>query len=100
MSNESKNYEELLAQRADLDNKIKAAQAARRNEGLAIIREAMAQYNLTVEDLGGRSRTASESKARVAVAAKYRDPATGKEWTGRGKAPLWIAGKNREDFAI
>ena len=34
------------------------------------------------------------------VAAKYRDPATGQSWTGRGKAPKWIDGKDRAQFLI
>ena len=34
------------------------------------------------------------------VAAKYRDPVTGQTWTGRGKAPKWIDGKDRNQFVI
>ena len=34
------------------------------------------------------------------VAPKYRDPSTGKTWTGRGKAPLWLAGKDKASFLI
>ncbi len=34
------------------------------------------------------------------VAIKYRDPETNKTWTGRGKPPLWIAGKDREQFLV
>ena len=34
------------------------------------------------------------------VPAKYRNPVTGETWTGRGKAPLWIVGKERETFLI
>jgi DNA-binding protein H-NS len=34
------------------------------------------------------------------VAAKYRNPATGETWTGRGKAPKWIEGQDRNKFAI
>jgi DNA-binding protein H-NS len=34
------------------------------------------------------------------VAAKYRDPATGQTWTGRGKAPKWIEGQDRTPFVI
>ncbi len=34
------------------------------------------------------------------VPPKYRDPATGQTWTGRGKPPLWIAGKDRLQFLI
>ncbi len=34
------------------------------------------------------------------VAAKFRDPETGKTWSGRGREPVWIKGKNREEFKI
>lgn len=34
-------------------------------------------------------------KAASKVAAKYRDPASGVTWSGRGKAPLWI--RDHED---
>jgi DNA-binding protein H-NS len=32
--------------------------------------------------------------------AKYRDPATAATWSGRGRVPNWIAGKNRDEFLI
>jgi DNA-binding protein H-NS len=32
---------------------------------------------------------------------KYRDPKSGAEWTGRGRAPKWIAtARNRDRFLI
>ena len=34
------------------------------------------------------------------VAAKFRDPETGKTWSGRGREPTWIKGKNREEFKV
>jgi DNA-binding protein H-NS len=34
------------------------------------------------------------------VPAKYRSAETGETWTGRGRAPLWLAGKNKDDFLI
>ena len=34
------------------------------------------------------------------VAAKFRDPETGKTWSGRGREPTWIKGKDREEFKI
>jgi len=33
-------------------------------------------------------------------APKYRNPETGETWTGRGKPPLWIRDKDREQFKI
>lgn len=47
----------------------------------------------------GRGRKAKPDDAPKA-APKFRDPATGETWTGRGRAPGWIKGKNRDDFRI
>jgi DNA-binding protein H-NS len=47
-----------------------------------------------------RSRQARPKASNIGV-PKYRDAATGKTWTGRGKPPLWIVGaKNRDDYLI
>ena len=81
------------------------------------IREAIAAYELTAADLGlgtggGAAAPAAPAAARRGRAtatkaglqtgvAKYRDPKTGKTWTGRGKPPLWIVGvKDRTPFLI
>ncbi|WP_411829055.1 H-NS family nucleoid-associated regulatory protein [Paraburkholderia kururiensis] len=32
--------------------------------------------------------------------AKYRDPVSGATWSGRGRAPRWIAGRDRDAFEI
>jgi DNA-binding protein H-NS len=58
-------------------------------------------------ELGGngrRGRRVSKMKGRK-VAPKYRDPATGETWAGRGARPRWLvakikAGKTLNDFAI
>ncbi|WP_414144191.1 H-NS family nucleoid-associated regulatory protein [Burkholderia stagnalis] len=34
------------------------------------------------------------------VQPKYRDPQTGATWSGRGREPLWITGRSREQFLI
>lgn len=53
---------------------------------------------------GRRGRRISKMKGRK-VAPKYRDPATGETWAGRGARPRWLvarlkAGKTLDDFAI
>lgn len=40
------------------------------------------------------------SDAGTTLEAKYLNPETGKIWSGKGRVPKWIAGKNREDFRI
>ena len=70
----------------------------RRTPGL---RELVAEFGLTVQDVfPGRATKSGAAKAVSKVAAKYRDPATGQTWTGRGKAPKWIDGKDRTPFVI
>ena len=51
------------------------------------------------KDLDPR-RSRSPKKRTGSVAAKYRDPASGTTWSGRGKPPRWIADQDREKFAI
>ena len=43
----------------------------------------------------------ARAPARSAPPAKYRDPKTGATWSGRGRAPGWIAkAKSRDKFLI
>jgi len=91
-------YAEIQAQIAELENKAKAARAAELAGAKAQIAEIMATHGLTLDDLRGVRGKAT--KARQPVPAKYRNRDTGETWTGRGREPLWLAGKNRDDFLI
>jgi DNA-binding protein H-NS len=97
----SQTYKELLQQREALEQAIASARKNEISNALAKVRELVAEYGLTSQDIfpvrGAKSPTA---KAVSKVAAKYRDPATGQTWTGRGKAPKWIEGRERSPFVI
>ncbi|WP_310636353.1 H-NS histone family protein [Delftia acidovorans] len=88
-------YKTLLAQKAELEAQIAQAQAERKAEGIAAARALIAEHGLTAADVF----PAAKSKGS-AGAPKYRDPATGATWTGRGKPPNWIVGKDRAPFLI
>lgn len=60
----------------DLETQQKAMIAEQKPQIIAEIRENIVVYGLTEKDLFGK------------VAAKYRHE--GKEWSGRGKRPLWF----------
>jgi DNA-binding protein H-NS len=62
------------------------------------IKAQIAEYGITAEELGFSSRRTASRKTGD-LPPKYRDPKTGKTWTGRGRAPAWI-GKRREKFLI
>lgn len=68
---------------------LQQAEAARRAEIAAVVAEIQArmkEYGITVADLGGGAKKA---KVRGAVAAGYRNPATGEAWSGsRSCAPM------------
>ena len=92
-------YQELLAQRAELEKKIEAERAIERAKALTTVRELCAEHGITADDLAP-SASKKQPRATGVVPAKYRDPATGQTWTGRGKEPVWIRGKDRAAFLI
>lgn len=94
-------YDELLKQREALDLQISEARKAALNDAISQARTLVAKFELTPQDVfpaGRAARPAATTGAKVAP--KYRNPATGQTWTGRGKPPRWIQNENREQFAI
>lgn len=91
-------YQELLAQREQLDRQIKEAIEREKAEGIAKVKALIEQYGLSASDVF--SKRAGVKSAGGKVAAKYKNPTTGETWTGRGKAPKWIDGQDRSRFLI
>ena len=99
----SQTYKELLQQREALELAIAQARQNEISAAVIQVRELIAEFGLTAQDVfPGRSSKVGSVKTKTVskVAAKYRDPATGQTWTGRGKAPKWIEGRDRALFAI
>ncbi|MCL4670124.1 DNA-binding protein [Burkholderia ubonensis] len=79
------------------------AEAMRREEaGLVIakLRAAVLEFGITPNDIFGARAKQVRRSQRSPAAQKYRDPLSGATWSGRGRAPRWIAGRNRDDFLI
>ena len=96
---------ELLAQKAAIEKQIADAQRGARSEAVAQVRALMAQYGLTLADIGGKGASAPRAATSKKVAAKYRDPATGATWSGRGLQPNWLkaalaSGRSLADFSV
>ncbi len=87
-------YSELLAQKKSLDAQIAQAHKAESVQALATVHELIAEFGFTAQQVFPWKPQPKK------VAAKYRDPDTGATWSGRGKPPQWIAGKDREPFVI
>lgn len=90
----TKPLKELLAEQARLDAAIAAARKEASKQALTEVLQLVNEFGFTVQQVFPWKPV--EKK----VASKYLDEKTGATWSGRGKPPAWIAGKNREDFLI
>lgn len=85
-----------LAQLKKIEAEIGPAIAAKRQieaEKLkAVIAKTVQEHGFSIADLYGGGRKGTK------VAAKYRDAKTGKTWSGRGRAPLWMP-KRKSEYA-
>ena len=96
-------YKELLEKKAALDAEIEAVRRAEMGAAIERARALVAEFQMSERDIFGGSRSSASSsatKVRKAIAVKYRNPATGESWTGRGTAPKWIDGQEREQYLI
>jgi DNA-binding protein H-NS len=93
-------YKQLTAQLEKLHKEVAAAREKEIAQAIADIKQKVAEYDLTAEELGFTSQRKPGRKAAPASVAKYRNPKTGETWSGRGRSPAWLAGKNRERFLI
>ncbi|RZT39546.1 H-NS histone family protein [Cupriavidus agavae] len=98
-------YKQLLAEKEALEAKLSEVRANEVSNVIEQIRQLMSDYDLTVEDIApkrrrGRPAGANSAARKVsALPPKYRDPKSGKTWSGRGRAPAWL-GKRPERFLI
>jgi DNA-binding protein H-NS len=112
----TKTYAQIIKQ---IESLKQDAEKVRRKEADAVvsrIRETIAVYQLTAEDLGfgpkgkrpekaaAPAKTKSRKAVKEAPVIKFRNE-TGGTWGGRGKRPQWLrdavaAGKTLADFAV
>src|ERR1700712_926567 len=97
MQSEMPTLKELLAQREALQDQLEVARQRQAEIVLAEIVAKMGEYKISLAELMGHN-VQPKAPAVAAVMPKYRDTATGATWSGRGRAPHWIADRNRADF--
>lgn len=89
-------YQELLARKRELDKNIEQLRRTESEAALATIKDLIATFGFTAQQVFPFQSDSVKKK----VPAKYYDPATGKSWTGRGKVPKWLEGKDRAVYEI
>ena len=102
----AQSYAQLRDQIAKLEREAESARKAEIADVIGRIKEAIAAYGLTAQDLfsGKRGAAKGVAKSEGKTSAKYGDGA-GNVWGGRGPRPQWLrdalaAGKSLEDFAM
>jgi len=92
-------YKQLTAQLEKLHKEVAAAREKEIAEAILDIKAKIAEYDITAEELGFAGRRTNGARKRP-LPPRYRNPKTGETWSGRGRAPGWLAGKNRDRFLI
>lgn len=101
-------YAQLVEQAQALMRQAEEVRLTERKAAIEKIKAIMEDAGLTVEDLSSRKLGGSRGSAASTgskVSPKYRNPATGETWTGRGKRPKWVgahleSGGNLDSFLI
>jgi len=92
-----------------LQEQAEAMKAKQASVVLGRIAELMNKNEISLADieayLGGKKGGARHGRLAAtrtaSVAVKYQDPKSGATWSGRGRAPAWIANaKNRDRFLV
>jgi len=99
------NYQELIAQRDELNQRIDEARRTEVAEAIRRVKGIIKDYDLTAAQCGFGAGAAGTQKTRTPVKAKYITPDKTVTWSGRGKLPnvfkaLVEAGHRMEDFLL
>lgn len=85
---------EIQKQIAELQAQAAEIKTREFNEKIAMIKETMATYGISMEDIQGKSAKAPKSGGKTSASpapAKFKGP-NGESWSGRGLAPKWLKG--------
>lgn len=103
--NQLKALDALRAQRADLEDKIKADEANIRDGVIAQLKRHIREFNITQQQLFGGGTSGKVAKSTSKTEPKYMDK-NGNKWSGgRGRVPEWVkvvraAGGDMEQYRV
>lgn len=94
-------YADYVEQITKLQFLAEAARKSEINDAIRQIKDLMQVHGVTVDDLTADTRAKpAKAKNKGIVAAQFKNPDTGETWTGRGRAPRWLDGKDRDAYRI
>lgn len=91
-------YRELQDQIAALQNTAELTRAQELDGAIQQIRALMGEYGISLQDLSTAAKTKGK-KSKMPANVRFQD-ADGNTWSGRGRMPEWLKGKDKEKFRI
>lgn len=89
-------YKELQDQITALQYKAEETRALELDGAIQEIKALMDEYAISLEDLNSAGKTKGK-KSKPKAKAQFQD-ADGNTWSGRGRMPAWLRGKDKEKF--
>lgn len=89
-------YKEIQAKIEDLQKQAAAQRESELGAAIQRIKEMMSEYGITVADLQSSKKAGSKKSSVV----QFRNSETGDTWSGRGRMPNWLSGKDKEQFRV
>lgn len=99
MTTDEATYAELLQQHAELEQQIAEVRQTEMAQAVLHSRLLIQKFGLTKSDIFPDEKPLRIPRKKSGI-PKYRDPATGRTWSGRGRQPDWIRGQDRLLFMI
>jgi DNA-binding protein H-NS len=90
-------YKDLQNQIVELQRKAEEARAQELDGAIKQVKALMQEYGIAIEDLA--SPTKKKGAKQGQANAQFRD-AAGNTWSGRGRMPAWLKGKDKERFRV
>ncbi|HHV7525560.1 TPA: H-NS histone family protein [Burkholderia orbicola] len=91
-------YLDLMKRHHALQDEIDRVRRREVRRVVSCIVKMMEVYGLDLEQI--KEGVERQGEPRGGHEAKYMDPLTGKTWSGRGRMPLWIRDKKKEDYLL
>lgn len=89
-------YAEYVKQIAELQEQAKVVRQQEIVQAREQVYSIMTKYGLTLADIAG-----AQQKVKQEFPVKYQHPTDPRKvWSGRGRAPLWIAGEDRTKYLV
>jgi DNA-binding protein H-NS len=90
-------YKEIQAKIEDLQRQAAAQRQSEMSAAVQRIREMMQEYGISANDLLASSKKGASKKSGT---VQFRNAETGDTWSGRGRMPNWLSGKDKEQFRV